>query len=138
MTKKKPKLDFQRAVQLAEEVVSGKEDFVYSPNDGVVVGITCTYERDGQPSCVVGQIFARLGVPVEELKLIDKQEHPGVTHGYSTSARVVTPYLFETDEKTVQFLNFLQRWQDNGASWGEALNEAKTAFDSTYAVHESR
>lgn len=119
---KKPKLDFETAVSLAEEVVSGREDFVYLEPGHYT---DCLYEKNGEPSCLVGHMLFNAGVPVEDLHRLDNLTHPQIDKFDTSEARVVVPKLFDVDEKTIEFVAVLQQKQDSGLSWGDALKMAK-------------
>lgn len=129
----KPKLELALAIEVDEQVVSGREDYVYpalSAEEAARRGTgSCSYERDGAPSCVVGHIFAELGISAEELHLIDIDKHPDTPDLLVTTADNVAPVLFDIDEQTVDFLSTIQRYQDGRQPWGLALQAAKNSLN---------
>lgn len=86
-------------------------------------GTTCQYVNNGQPDCIVGRYLASEGVSVERLTEADRAHH-----GTGQSATdlfdalkeegVVTGWAFAGSA-----LRSVQRIQDAGATWGEALKE---------------
>lgn len=116
------------ALAILTKVVSAVgKDHVYVNNDGIkaggIIGAECTYVHDGDtPGCIVGHAMVRLGVSVGELKPLN-------TAG-------ALSLLWELEEKGVLKTTSMARnvfmeaqmAQDRGATWGEALKEAKDSF----------
>lgn len=110
------------ALRLLEQVISGKEDFVYKA-DQRAEGNTpvCLYVEDGAPSCLVGQVLARAGVSVDVLSSIDS-----ANSGQSES--IDEAYLgddVKIDDDARFVLSKAQVWQDSGFTWGRALEHAR-------------
>lgn len=94
---------------LTEVVAEAGPDFVYkSP------GQYCRYEYKGQPSCLVGRVLNRLGVPVEALAGLD-EDYPAVNDVDFVSLGLSLP------DDAVIALQAVQEWQDEGNKWGDAL-----------------
>lgn len=97
--------------QAAREIIEEfGDDFVYEKDE---LGF-CLYMQDGQPSCLVGRLFHRLGVPVD---LLTRLEHagPGALFHHDN---------WEAGNGVVSFLTDLQINQDAGRPWGEAYEKA--------------
>lgn len=102
-----------RAVELLEELVAEfGEDYVYRPPDGT----HCVYVHDDRPSCGVGHVLARAGVPVEVLASVDGTDFATVTEA------VVFEDYAEPD--ALDLLGDFQCAQDALAPWGESLRRA--------------
>lgn len=111
-------LTFDRAVELAKEVViEFGAGYVYPSSHRIVQNGTstpsCVYVHEGKPSCLVGQILHKHGVPVEELA---KHEFQG--------AWTISEKLAGASFEASYFLDVAQYKQDTGASWGLAVNSA--------------
>jgi hypothetical protein len=115
-------------------VVGPRPEFVYQPGTNPENGASsCVYVRDGEPSCLVGQVLARAGVSIEDLAKMDEgtpdsgtEEEP-VGDGDGESAFEVLyengalpPYLTVTDD-AAGILTHVQSRQDQGTPWGQAL-----------------
>lgn len=85
----------------------------------------CTYsEEDGQPSCLVGHVLSR--VAPDLFVAIHEREGRGETF----SIRVLRN-IFDVDvtDDTLSTLDVVQLAQDNGHTWGEALERANITLD---------
>lgn len=103
---------------LDELVQEAGEDFVYR---GV-----CKYVKNDEPSCLVGKVLAKAGVPLERLEAADRAEWGG-----GQSADVLLNNLraegvvnFEGDDVAV-LLQAAQSRQDNRNTWAKAVSLAK-------------
>lgn len=79
---------------------------------------TCSYQRDGKPSCIVGNALNRLGVPIEDLQEFDTEL------GDTSIGNIASTYeeLFEIDsEAALECLTSAQNNQDQKVPWGEAV-----------------
>lgn len=106
----------------AEEVVLGNEDFVYTDSN-----TECQYAKDGHPSCLVGKILFKLGVPIQNLEVLDTKgicgDSPSFMSGYSLDYLESIDFTFD-DDGVIGYLDNLQSEQDSGTSWGKALEKA--------------
>ena len=128
-------IDTDRALALLHEVVDPNPLFVYQPSPAALpwVSSACLYVRDGEPSCLVGQVLARAGVAVEDLARMDKgtpdsgTEDEPVGDGDSESAFEVLwengalPDYLEVTPDAADILVHVQSRQDQGIAWGDAL-----------------
>lgn len=133
-----PSIDRDRALALLRQAVEQKgEDYVYPSGDPYSVGTkTCTYERDGEPSCLVGHVLFIAGVPVEVLARLDQYgETEFRTLAYGSTCEdddgneevLQEPVLHEyaaLTEEAVEALSAAQDTQDRGRTWGQALLRA--------------
>lgn len=119
-------LTFQRAVELAHEIVAGfGEDYKYPvahrvPETGSTIP-TCVYVHEGEPSCLVGQILHRHGV---SLDMLSQHEFEG--------AWTVAFQLASADDKARGFLLAAQTAQDRGQTWGEAVEHGLATVSKYY------
>lgn len=123
----------KQVIECADQVVQGREDFVYDipKHSRFPEAEMCSYSnKAGAPSCIVGQILYRLD---PELFRQVAQHEKGIDESFSISeiryisdARVEAG-LEEFIGEAVPFLTKLQLAQDCGVPWGEALEIAKEA-----------
>jgi hypothetical protein len=107
------RLTRDRAVELLEELIAEfGADYVYQPPDGT----HCVYVHDDQPSCGVGHVLARAGVPVDVLASVD-----GTNFASVTEAVVFEDYV---EPDALDLLGVFQLAQDDHAPWGESLRRA--------------
>lgn len=104
------------------------EDYVY-PHWRV----SCVYVRDEAPSCIVGHVLQRVGVPLEALKFLDAR--PSTVSGLpplGTEARDVDLWLnefgvdIEITHEARRMLQRIQFSQDHGKAWGDAWARVNT------------
>ena len=84
----------------------------------------CWYvSQDGkEPSCLIGRVLYRMGVPLEILG-----QHEGdAPNGPDLITLLMDSYGF--DHNTLNVLAFAQGMQDNGATWGKCLEYVKDKF----------
>jgi hypothetical protein len=120
MTETRIELDFDRAVQLAREVIAEYgERHIYVRVADAEGDATCVYVDEGSCSCLVGHILHRAGVPLASL---ESHNNRGVGDDLFLTDVGVT-----ADDRTADFLERLQDSQDSGNAWGSAL---------AWALHE--
>lgn len=113
-------INLEQAISFAEEMIREKgADYIYVNPDGVSStdgADCCNWDRNtNQPSCIVGWILYRAGVPEE--KLIDHN---------TEAVYMFKEYLEGCDfGKVFEFLANLQNLQDQGETWGKALEKAR-------------
>lgn len=76
----------------------------------------CVYVDAGAPSCLVGHILHRLGVPLGRL---EDNNNTGVG-----DRRFLTEVGVQADDRVAYFLEQIQEEQDSGLPWGLALQVA--------------
>jgi hypothetical protein len=96
-------------------VVAERPNYVYeSDAEG-----NCQYVRDGAPSCVVGHVLHRLGVPVTELSRYD------TPYGGVDAMRVVGELVPSASWEVREALFKAQSVQDRQETWDAALVAAE-------------
>lgn len=83
-------------------------------------GDPCMYVKDGEPSCLVGQVLHELGVPIERLEACDNSAFPGILSLIRAGWFTATPRQHE-------LLGAVQNFQDAGDPWGQCLGQALIA-----------
>lgn len=125
-------LDAAKAVELLKAAVAERgERYVYSePEDG------CVYVADGAPSCLVGEALVAHGLPVGffyQAVSYDKQfaaEANGLPMSLLHKAGVL-PFV---TARARAALTAAQNVQDQGCSWGDALERAeREALNTAYS-----
>lgn len=106
-------IGYDEAVEILNELIEGKEDFVYKPQ--VQGSSACVYVWDGQPSCLIGQLLARKGADNEFLHECDQR---------GPVAALVATGLLVCDERTMRLLADVQSDQDRGTRWDFAVQRA--------------
>lgn len=95
------------------------EDYVYEPiRKGTHLTDGCFYHNEGQPSCGVGHVLHRIGVPIEALKLMDEGFETSIGDQYS---RLAQDHSITFDIGAKSLMESFQDDQDNAISWGDAL-----------------
>jgi hypothetical protein len=122
-------IDEQWAMSLLAEVVSDfGEDHIYE-NDGLQAPLaSCVNVADGQPSCIVGHVLVRAGIPVSTF-----YENNAVETGMYGTYSAFKNGVADITEGAYMILAAAQRAQDDGHTWGEAYEAAQTverAYDS--------
>lgn len=113
-------LSFSKVVEISQALVEEfGEDYIYSKEDGV-----CVYVHDGAPSCFVGHVLHRAGVPLERLEKADTASWGGGMGADSLIRGLTEEGALATPDSTRSFLSAAQTEQDNGSTWGEALGAA--------------
>lgn len=116
-------LDYGQAVVFLEKAVAEKgPDFTYhtrelneheratwyASDDMVEEG--CLYFDNGQPSCIVGHVLSYMG-------------YDNAPEGAPAQIALTTLGI-AMDDETRRLLTDVQRRQDNGIPWGEAVNKS--------------
>jgi hypothetical protein len=126
-------ITYEKALSAMRGAVADRgADYVYPESEKTFAG-TCQYlTEDGRASCLVGEVLVRVGVPAESLpKWIPGERSSSLEAvpmassllGNLESAGVLT---FERN-RTQVFLDTAQDEQDNGQTWGVALERAEAA-----------
>ncbi len=125
-------ITFAHAVEGIRAVIAEQEDgesYVYRKLDG-----KCVYvEPDGSGSCLVGRYLIKAGVPVEELRKLDRP----------VSGTTIRTALRRLEERGVldytwaaaAYLAAAQSSQDIGATWGDAQHRALTCAQDQYGTN---
>ncbi|MGW1673268.1 hypothetical protein [Streptomyces sp. NPDC002324] len=107
-----------------KQVVSERPEYTYSAPEYMVVGedapASCFYVhvgKDGQSvsaGCGVGEVFHRLGVPLEEMRRYEGQ----------TSLQMIKHVISGVTRETANKLRIFQAEQDSQRTWGESYVRA--------------
>lgn len=112
-------LTYDKTVELLNETVQEfGEDYVYSRNDEG----RCVYVQDGQPSCLVGHVLVKAGVPLERLEAADSNF--GGTGADVLIRQINREGAVKVDGKARTALAEAQYTQDHGNTWGLAVRRA--------------
>lgn len=115
-------IDARRALELLTDIVDQYgEDTVYEkvPLLGDQ-GTGCRYEYEGQPSCMVGIALHRAGASLAFLNGLDKIGAPADRLKPEKGVEIQAARVFQA----------AQECQDTGKTWGQALHEARTRYES--------
>jgi hypothetical protein len=120
-------INLERVVETATEVVGERgENYIYEKPINAFGTPVCVYVYESQPSCLVGHILHRLGVPLETLGEGDRLSF--------SASDVCMDLLAGTsfyDTEISAFLDSLQSEQDTGHTWGEALQVGLSVLADT-------
>lgn len=122
------KIDYDTALKALNDAVKEKgSDFVYKSDPlRLHFSSKCTYVhfKDAEqydsgeptvPGCIVGNAMLRLGVPLTLL-----QENNGAASN-DLILRMEAANTVRVTDKATYLLDYVQRLQDSGTSWGEAV-----------------
>lgn len=125
-------IDLRRARELVIDVAEGREGYRYErrpmelPDGTMLIGGVCDYVRDGKPSCIVGHVLFRAGVPIEILMVLDPNKFgAGIGAESLNLPGACRGLVFDVTDEAAEFLSVVQRNQDQGKSWGECAEQAR-------------
>lgn len=107
------------AIKILEKVVAIKGKDYIDPS--VTMG-ECEYQKDGVPSCIVGNFLFEIGVGVETLEELDSMPDSAIS-SLKDELEANEVYL---SQEVLDSLSSAQCAQDEGATWGDALKAAKS------------
>lgn len=109
---------------LDEAVAEFGEDYVDSKGGNG----SCKYVRDGAPSCLVGQVLAKVGVPLDRLKVADLGQYGGGVPADDLLVELEDEGVLKYDTGVIALLSEAQRKQDIGYTWGSAVRAARNTL----------
>jgi hypothetical protein len=115
--------------QRKAEIVTG-DCYYFTPGDPVDIDEDGDIEwkpMEPQPLCVVGCVFAKVGVPA---KLLYDTANNSSSISYSL-IELLLKHDVKITNGALRALRAAQRRQDNASTWGDALAEARIALDAT-------
>lgn len=118
-------LTLERAIELAREAVAEKgADYVYTNPlaDEDYVGPVCLYAHGDECGCIVGNIYRRHGASIDQVRKLDKLG----------AVSAIPNEVFPRTEQADKFLRMVQRLQDGGRPWGEAVERAAANWEAGY------
>lgn len=115
-------LTISTAVEILDELVEEfGSDYVY--NNGLRG--QCDYVRDGKPSCIVGHVLAKVGVPIERLEVADTALSGGGMTAATLLRRLAEEEVLTCDVPTGTLLSEAQYNQDARETWADSVKAAK-------------
>lgn len=107
-------LTYDQAKAELEAIVAEKgADYIY---ERPVDSQSCVYFHAGEPSCIIGHLLARHDVRVPEDQRVNRTSVGELAEQYGV--------LEPADEAARVLLREVQEYQDNGDTWGIALEAA--------------
>lgn len=100
-------------------------DYVYERVPGEGENGRCRYVHEGQGSCLVGKMFIRLGVDVEDMAAQEGRGAPTVLAALQQEGLVQYGETPVDMARIEHLLCVAQMCQDTGKPWGEALQRAR-------------
>lgn len=86
----------------------------------------CDYVRGGKPSCIVGHVLAKVGVPIERLSQADTGNFGGGISAHSLLRELQEEVVLAPIDGSVRaLLSEAQSAQDSSSPWGKAVEQAK-------------
>lgn len=119
-------LTLNKAVEITNSLIEEfGEDYVYPP---ARVGAACTYVKDEAPSCLVGHILHKVGVPLGRLKVADVASY-GTSEGADRLiGSLIEEGVVHLEPKAREFLVQVQANQDAGETWADSRDFTLTAL----------
>lgn len=120
-------ITFSTVAETLREVVTERPDYVYdSPSEGG----ECTYTTPaGEPSCLIGQVIFRLDP--DALKEINREEWNDQEEFVTSPTVCGLDWAYDQlSDQERNVLRAAQVVQDQGGTWGEALNAFE--FEARY------
>lgn len=99
---------------LRKAVITNGADYVFDED------MSCQYFEQGEPACIVGHVFADAGVSEADLGAYNATD--------VDTARSAIGATMEPEASVA--LTIAQIFQDEGASWGSAVDAAVTAAET--------
>jgi hypothetical protein len=115
-------IDPNSVVEEVRSIAAKNPDHIYTDKDTSNPNSSCFYERNGKPSCIMGQALFNLGVPIETLSAMDRQT------GGIFSFLLTDGVSLRKESNTLYWLCTVQNLQDNLYAWGVAVATADTEF----------
>lgn len=111
------KLALPQAKAMVKEILAAAPETKFR-----VVEDNCVYfDESGNPSCVIGHVFAKIGITPDQVSPADNTTILNCLY-HVCGEKITTP--------TMEWLQDIQSHQDCGISWGEILEEEFGAEDN--------
>lgn len=124
-------ITFDMALEALNAAVDEKgDDYVYKE-----VGSICTYAAFDEPSCIVGNVLHRLGVPIPTLVEMDQCSLGGAVITSPKVLEVLEDSGFTLDNDAVTLLYAAQTLQDDAVPWGVAVRAAREESVEWRVIH---
>lgn len=106
-----------------KEIGEANPDVLYEDIEEELTGtaaVSCQYQLNGTPACIVGRALSELGVDIETLQRFDNWLGNG-SEAIDTVVRDL-PQIFECDSNSaLYYIRDAQSDQDSGVPWGQAV-----------------
>lgn len=87
----------------------------------------CHYFHDGEPACIIGHAFAEMGITESDIIVLEGGDDCAAN---TTKIRDLTianePVFVNVDGSALWWLEHVQRNQDDGLTWRDAVDYADT------------
>ncbi|AOZ63786.1 hypothetical protein SEA_WEASELS2_208 [Rhodococcus phage Weasels2] len=121
-------IDIDDLIAEVKKIAAANPDHIYTDKrDSMGFGqATCFYERNGKPSCIMGQALHTLGVPIEELMAFDTTHQGSIVSLLTKYGKYDSHDEYGEDlvSKKLVWLNDVQYLQDTLKPWGVAVESA--------------
>lgn len=126
-------VDFEELIATFEKIIDEYgQDHVYKPAEPG----RCVYKYEGEPDCIVGHVIA--SISPEDFKILDVNVDQAfnadmlsetILRPDSDDPRNLRALKIRFTPKAAELARQVQTRQDDGWSWGEALANARKAFN---------
>lgn len=123
-------IEYDDALRALNQAVADKGyGYVYPRDDRP--GGSCFNVWEGNPDCIVGHALVWLGVPVEWFTEAREGSHWGRENdsAYDVCTNLAVSDMFNVTDEARDLLAHVQRLQDEGVPWGEAVTMAHLSVD---------
>lgn len=122
-------IEYDDALRALNQAVADKGYGYVYPRDER--GGFCYNVWEGNPDCIVGHALSWLGVPVEWFTEAREGSHWGRENdsAYDVCTTLAVSNMFNLTEEARDLLADVQRLQDEGVPWGEAVTRAHLSTD---------
>ena len=108
-------ISYEELFDAIKKRVDERPDFVYPAGD-------CKYQKDGEPSCLIGCALFDLGVPISNLSRLDQHNNNTGKAAEFINNFDIPDFRFE--QRALALAGRVQSNQDSRYSWREALRDA--------------
>lgn len=110
----------EQLVQKVRERAQAHPDKVYKKDPDVDSGAIQVYAHSTEPGCIIGWALHDLGWSLDDLRTLDELDDPGIVDLVDCGK---IPGL-TLGQASVDWLREVQRLQDYGEPWGDAVAQA--------------
>jgi hypothetical protein len=102
------------AEPMVAEILLSEPDAQFGPANGANMRQCRYFNNDGTPCCLVGHVFHRIGIELENIDIWGVDNPNGAQFAVLEDA-----WRGDIDRQTANFLEKLQEMQDMGKTWQE-------------------
>lgn len=113
-------ITLSRLIDVIRQIAATEPNFIYN-------GAVCSYTPNSRNrcGCIVGEALVLLGVPYEILTMLDADAARYIpTQWAATATKAVLAGLLTAEALDSEWVACVQRLQDSGQSWGDAIAHA--------------